>query len=209
MIITEIRPVTRQKYLIETEGQPAFVLYKGEVARYHIEKGQELSEKVYREILEEVLIKRAKSRAMHLLEQGDRTKRGLQDKLVQNGYPPEAVEAAIAYVESYHYIDDKRYAVNYIQNQRGKKGRARLMLELRNKGVSQEDIEQAFSETEEDMDTREAIRGLILKKRGTREAIGEKERQKLYGFLMRRGFAPSDILPVLREFSDGGESLES
>ena len=39
--------------------------------------------------------------------------------------------------------------------------------------------------------------------------MGEKERQKLYGFLMRRGFASSDILSVLREFAGTGENMGS
>ena len=199
MLVTRIRPVTRQKYRIEAEGLPPFVLYKGEVSRYHIEEDKDLSMETYREILEEVLIKRAKLRTLRLLEQGDRTKKGLENKLEQNGYPPEAVEEAIAYAESFHYIDDKRYAVNYIQNQRGCKGRARIMMELRNKGVSQEDIDFAFQETEEGADTRERIRELIRKKRKSQGTMEEKERQKLYGFLMRRGFASSDILSVLRE----------
>ena len=199
MLVIRIRPVTRQKYRIEAEGLPPFVLYKGEVSRYHIEEDKDLSMEIYREILEEVLIKRAKLRALRLLEQGDRTKKGLENKLEQNGYPPEAVEEAIVYAESFHYIDDKRYAVNYIQNQRGCKGRARIMMELRNKGVSQEDIDFAFQETEEGADTRERIRELIRKKRKSQGTMEEKERQKLYGFLMRRGFASSDILSVLRE----------
>ena len=199
MLVTRIRPVTRQKYRIEVEGLPPFVLYKGEVSRYHIEEDKDLSMETYREILEEVLIKRAKLRTLRLLEQGDRTKKGLENKLEQNGYPPEAVEEAIVYAESFHYIDDKRYAVNYIQNQRGCKGRARIMMELRNKGVSQEDIDFAFQETEEGADTRERIRELIRKKRKSQGTMEEKERQKLYGFLMRRGFASSDILSVLRE----------
>ena len=199
MLVTRIRPVTRQKYRIEAEGLPPFVLYKGEVSRYHIEEDKDLSMEIYREILEEVLIKRAKLRTLRLLEQGDRTKKGLENKLEQNGYPPEAVEEAIAYAESFHYIDDKRYAVNYIQNQRGCKGRARIMMELRNKGVSQEDIDFAFQETEEGADTRERIRELIRKKRKSQGTMEEKERQKLYGFLMRRGFASLDILSVLRE----------
>ena len=38
-------------------------------------------------------------------------------------------------------------------------------MELRRKGVSQEDIDQAFSETEEDTDLRETIRELIRKKK--------------------------------------------
>lgn len=199
MLVIRIRPVTRQKYRIEAEGLPPFVLYKGEVSRYHIEEDKDLSMETYREILEEVLIKRAKLRTLRLLEQGDRTKKGLENKLEQNGYPPEAVEEAIVYAESFHYIDDKRYAVNYIQNQRGCKGRARIMMELRNKGVSQEDIDFAFQETEEGADTRERIRELIRKKRKSQGTMEEKERQKLYGFLMRRGFASSDILSVLRE----------
>ena len=109
MLVTQIRPVTRQKYRIEAEGLPPFVLYKGEVSRYHLEKDKELSMETYREILEEVLIKRAKLRTLHLLEQGDRTRKGLEERLLQNGYPPEAVEAALAYVGSFHYVDDKRY----------------------------------------------------------------------------------------------------
>lgn len=204
MIVTQIRPVTRQKYKIEVEGLPSFVLYKGEVSRYHIEKDKDLPLEIYRKILEEILIKRAKLRAMHLLEQGDRTKKGLEEKLIQNGYPPEAVEEALSYVESFHYIDDRRYAVNYIQNQSGKKGRTRIITELRNKGVSQEDIEYAIQETLEETDVRETIRELILKKRREQGPVEEKERKKLYGFLMRRGFSPLDILPVLREFSGDG-----
>lgn len=200
MIVTEIRPVTKQKYQIDVEGEPAFVLYKGEVSRYHLEKDREISAEVYREIVEEVLTKRAKLRAMHLLEQGDRTKKGLRENLLKNGYLSEAVEEAMAYVESFHYIDDKRYALTYIQNQSGKKGRARIQMELRQKGVPQEYIDQAFQETEEDTDARGVIRELILKKRREQGPMEEKERQKLYGFLMRRGFSSSDILSVLREF---------
>lgn len=205
MTVTEIRPVTKQKYQIEVEGYPPFVLYKGEVSRYHIEKDREISPEIYREIIEEVLTKRAKLRALHLLEQGDRTKKDLEEKLLKNGYPPEVAEAALAYAESFHYIDDKRYALSYIQNQSGRKGRARILMELRRKGVPQEYIDQAFQEMEEETDTEAVIRELVQKKRRGQGAMDEKEKQKLYGFLLRRGFSTSDILSVLREFSEDDE----
>lgn len=205
MTVTEIRPVTKQKYQIEVEGHSPFVLYKGEVFRYHIEKDREISPEIYREIIEEVLTKRAKLRALHLLEQGDRTKKNLEEKLLKNGYPPEAAEAALAYVESFHYIDDKRYALSYIQNQSGRKGRARIQMELRRKGVPQEYIDQAFQEMEEETDTEAVIRELVQKKRRGQGPMDEKEKQKLYGFLLRRGFSTSDILSVLRGFSEDDE----
>lgn len=205
MTVTEIRPVTKQKYQIEVEGHSPFVLYKGEVFRYHIEKDREISPEIYKEIIEEVLTKRAKLRALHLLEQGDRTKKDLEEKLLKNGYPPEAAEAALAYVESFHYIDDKRYALSYIQNQSGRKGRARIQMELRRKGVPQEYIDQAFQEMEEETDTEAVIRELVQKKRRGQGPMDEKEKQRLYGFLLRRGFSTSDILSVLREFSEDDE----
>lgn len=205
MTVTEFRPVTKQKYQIEVEGHSPFVLYKGEVFRYHIEKDREISPEIYREIIEEVLTKRAKLRALHLLEQGDRTKKDLEEKLLKNGYPPEAAEAALAYVESFHYIDDKRYALSYIQNQSGRKGRARIQMELRRKGVPQEYIDQAFQEMEEETDTEAVIRELVQKKRRGQGPMDEKEKQKLYGFLLRRGFSTSDILSVLRGFSEDDE----
>ena len=205
MTVTEIRPVTKQKYQIEVEGHSPFVLYKGEVFRYHIEKDREISQEIYREIIEEVLTKRAKLRALHLLEQGDRTKKDLEEKLLKNGYPPEAAEAALAYVESFHYIDDKRYALSYIQNQSGRKGRARIQMELRRKGVPQEYIDQAFQEMEEETDTEAVIRELVQKKRRGQGPMDEKEKQRLYGFLLRRGFSTSDILSVLRGFSEDDE----
>ena len=31
MLVTDIKPVTKQKFQIEIDGQPAFVVYKGEL----------------------------------------------------------------------------------------------------------------------------------------------------------------------------------
>ena len=57
---------------------------------------------------------RARKKTMRLLEHMDRTEKGLTDKLRQAEFSPEAVEDAIAYVKSYGYINDARYARTYI-----------------------------------------------------------------------------------------------
>ena len=161
MIVTDIKPVTKQKFQIEIDGQPAFVLYKGELFRYHLEQDREIEECIYTEIVDEILTKRAKLRAMHLLQKMDRTKWELERKLQESGYPQVVVKRALEYVESFHYIDDKRYAAMYIQSQKTKKGKARIKMELMRKGISAELIAEVFSETENEIDTREAIRSLI------------------------------------------------
>ena len=202
MIVTEIKPVTRQKFQIELDGQPAFVLYKGELSRYHIQKDEELPEEIYEELVGQVLTKRAKLRAMHLLEKMDRTRAELKKKLEQSGYPTKAVEEALKYVESFHYIDDVRYAARYIEFQKRKKGKARLKMELLQKGISAEIVARALEEAEEQMDAKETIRKMLQSKRKGEGAMEEKEKQRLYGFFMRKGFSSSEILSVFREISD-------
>ena len=102
MMITEILPVTKQKYRVVTDEQLAFILYKGELSHYHLQEGRELTEQEFRAIQEEVLIKRAKLRAMHLLTARDYTELQLRNKLEQGEYTQEAVDIAIEYVHSWH-----------------------------------------------------------------------------------------------------------
>lgn len=199
MTVTDIKSVTKQKFQVELDGEAAFVLYRGELSRYSIEKGKELPQQVYRELVEEVLTKRAKLRAMHLLQKADKTKAELIRKLQQSGYPPQAVETAVSYVESFHYLDDARYASLYVQSQKEKKGSARLRMELLRKGISQELVQQALEELEETADPRQTIRELLARKRICSGPMEEKEKQRLYGFFMRKGFASADIMAVFRE----------
>ena len=198
MEITKIQALTKQKYRIFLDGESAFTVYKGELSRYHLEEGAVLPPEVYEELVNGVLKKRATLRAMHILERTDKTEAQLRKKLEESEYPKEAVESAIAYVTSYGYLDDRRYAKHYIEWKKQGKGKARLKMELAQKGISREIIEEVLESTDFG-ETREMIRQIILKKRKTNIPMNEKEKQKLYGFLMRKGFPSSDILAVMRE----------
>lgn len=198
MEITKIQALTKQKYRIFLDGESAFAVYKGELSRYHLEEGAVLPPEVYEELVNRVLKKRATLRAMHILERTDKTEVQLRRKLEESEYPKEAVESAIAYVTSYGYLDDRRYAEHYIEWKKQGKGKARLKMELVQKGIPREIIEEVLESTDFG-ETREMIRQIILKKRKTDIPMNEKEKQRLYGFLMRKGFSSSDILAVMRE----------
>ena len=201
MLVTKIHAVTKQKYRIELDGQPAFVIYKGELSRYGIKEGQEIPGPVYQELVGQVLTKRAKLRAMHLLESMDRTRAELERKLQAGEYPREAVEAALAYVESFGYLDDRRYARHYVECKKEGRGKARLKMELAQKGVDRSIIEEVLEEAELD-DCRDTIRELVRKRRRGSGPMDDRERQRIYGYLMRKGFSSSDILSVLKEKED-------
>ena len=72
----------------------------------------------------------ARRKAMRLLEHMDRTERGLREKMRQAGFAPPAIDYALAYVESYGYIDDERYARTYIAYRMDTKSRQKIIQEL-------------------------------------------------------------------------------
>ena len=49
-----------------------------------------------------------------LLQKKDYTEAELRRKLTEGEYPQEAVEEAVSYVKSFHYIDDERFCRAYI-----------------------------------------------------------------------------------------------
>lgn len=142
-------------------------------------------------------LKRAKHRALYLLERCDRTEQELRTKLSRN-YEPEIVEAAIRYVKEYEYIDDKRYAVNYLKSRGQIKSRRQIEQELLyKKGISRDVLEEACQETEP-QDESLLIRRWMEKKHYSPEEATQEEQRRLYLFLMRRGFRSEDILKELR-----------
>ena len=77
----------------------------------------------------------ARKKALQLLEFKDRTVRSLSDRLGQAGFSDEAVQDAVEYVISCGYLDDARYAENYIRFHHDRSSRKKLTADLRRRGV--------------------------------------------------------------------------
>ena len=92
MTVTRIEPCGKTRYRIHLDGEPAFILYKGEMKNLGIREGEEVSPDTLETIYSAILYRRARLRAMHLLEDMDRTEAGLREKLRQGEYPEEVTE---------------------------------------------------------------------------------------------------------------------
>ena len=203
MRITEIVPVTKAKYRVVTDEQLAFMLYKGELSRYRLKENGELPAETFQEICKEILVKRAKLRAMHLLTRMDYTEAELEKKLMKGEYTPQAVKIAMDYVRSYHYLDDERYVTRYLSTYQGRKSRRQMQFELERKGIPRELIrrgQEAMEDEEGCADETDMIRQLLEKRCRNPKEADEKEKRRHYGYLMRRGFTSSDIQSVFREY---------
>lgn len=202
MTVTSIIPAGKSRCKIILNGEFSFVLYKGEIRRLPIVEGEELSDDVYEEIMNEILPKRAILRAMNLLWKKAFTVKELRKKLIEGGYPESVVEHALEYVSSYGYTNDERFAEDYIRYHSSDRGAKRIEADLLMKGVSKEDIAAAFRECDKlgisgSEKEKESIT-LLLEKKHYSPDMDIKERQKIFNFLLRRGYSAENISKYMK-----------
>ncbi len=200
MTVTQLTDMGRGRYKVYIEDRPAFALYRGELSRLEIREGKEITEENLREIREEILPLRAKKRAMNLLQKREYTSASLREKLRDGEYPEACIEEAVAYVESYGYVDDRRYTKDFIVYNLERKSRMRIEQDLMRKGVHKDTIRAVFEELEEDgtrQDEVSMIRNLLEKKKYDAKTADAQEKQRMYAFLYRKGFHADAISRAL------------
>ena len=202
MIVTDIIELTKAKSRIFLDGEFAFVLYKGELRLYHIAKGEKLTEDDYREIMNTVLPKRAKKRCLMLLQKKDYTEEELRRKLRVGEYPENCIEEALAYVKSYHYVDDYRYCMSYISCYGERCSRQQILTRLLAKGVDKTCIIEAYEEAmgKGDVATEEElIYALLSKKHFDFSTADRKSKQRMYRHLLYKGFSAEKVGKIFHE----------
>lgn len=195
--IVSVEPRSKGKYRVTFDNGITCLMYRSEMHCYAIREGAQIAEADFKRLLTETLGKRAKKRAMHLLEQMDRTEKQLREKLLLNEYPEECVEAAISYVKQFHYLDDYRYACTYIRYHGEKMSRRMLEQKLLQKGVSRTLIAAALEE-EYAGEEQTMILEILQKKHYDPEHCEDKEYRRIYQYLMRRGFRGSEIQKAMK-----------
>lgn len=200
MTVMQMNALSRGRYRIDMEDGTAFVLYRGELAKLDIKAGEDVPEETLSRIREEILPLRAKKRVMNLLQKRDYTTAGLREKLREGVYPETCIEEAIAYAASYGYVDDARYARDFIRYHLEGKSRTRIEQDLMRKGISRALIGEIFENLAAEgtvQDEEEMIKALLQKKNFDKATATGQEKQKMYAFLYRRGFHAEAISRAL------------
>lgn len=150
--------------------------------------------------------KKAARKAMDLLLQQDRTEKNLRDRLYRSGFSEKASEYAIQYVVHFGYVDDLRYAQNYISFHKGNHSKKEMRYKLMDRGVPPELVAEAFLEYEEEAEYG-ALRSLLAKRlKGQRLSdMDYPARDKMVAYFARKGYSLSSVRAVMREWMEGEE----
>lgn len=204
-LITDIKDLTSKKKLVYINYEPAFALYSGEVFRYNLKAELYISEQTYDEIIT-TLSKRALTRALYLFKDKDYTEYEIKSKLLKAYYPEQSIEYSTKYLKDNHFINDRRYAYNYITFKSGSYSSKVIVNKLMQKGIASDDIDAAFEEFTSDNSESEynTLINLIYKKLKSKSVIdlSYEEKQKLIAYMCRKGFSYDMARKAFNEFLD-------
>jgi regulatory protein len=143
-----------------------------------------------------------------------RTVKQVEDKLVSKEMSTELIVRIVDFLKEVKYLDDVLYAQYFIRSRRSKYGDYRIKMALKQKGVSNHDIEEAYLNLQDDEegephDPEQAIRVILDKKIASTTIDWDRLKtdykykystyQKLASFLANRGFSSNIIKSAVSE----------
>jgi regulatory protein len=139
--------------------------------------------------------------ALRILAGAAQSSNGLQRRLQQRGYSRRAARHAVERCRALGYVDDTALAHSLVgRHQRAGHGRARVIADLRRRGVSSSAAAKALDAVDEEDEARAAA--AVAQKLYDREAkrgdVDDAARRRIAAALQRRGYASSVILSALR-----------
>ena len=120
----------------------------------------------------------------------ERTVAELRARLERKHVSPVAIDDAVAELEETGFLDDARYARQFAEDKRelDQWGTDRIAQDLRRRGIAPQLIEAAVSSHDRDSELRTAL--LLLRKRYREAPSDDRERDRAWQMLVRRGYSP-------------------
>ncbi len=198
MIITKIEKQknNNKRYSIFIDNEFAFGIDEIDLLYYKLKENEPLDNEKYEYILNKLLLKRAKDKALKYLGYKMRSKNQVIKKLQEYEFPSNVIDKVIRVLEKYNYINDEDFAKAFIKDKLNLKGHGvfKISYDLKMLGVDEE-IFKKYLYDDEFINEEEKAKDLLLKKLGNKniEDLDYKEKQKIYAYLARRGFSYDSI----------------
>ncbi len=198
MEITAIEPRRKRLSQLYLDGEAAVKVDTETLLKAGWKPGMEISDEDLHQLLQESEARRAKEKALYLLEYRSHSKKELADK-ISRITSREAAEAAVDKMEELGLVNDEDYGrqmAEYLLQKKGY-GLRRARQELLQKGIDRELIEELLEELAPDPE--EKLREIVERKYQN-QLDDEKGYRRTVAALQRLGYGWEDIKTVLAEF---------
>lgn len=185
--ITGITPQVKDKTRcnIEVDGRFFCGMKLETVMEHRLKVGVVVSEEELSRLQLESEKLTALDKALTYITASMKTEKDVRAYLKKKGYLADVADYVVEKMRSYGYLDDAAYARAYIEHAGKRKGARLIAMELRQKGVPDEAVEEALEGFEgEDDSARE-----VLKKYLRGKTIDKPTLTKAYRHLMGKGYS--------------------
>ena len=195
MRITDVRTTKRGRVALYVEGEFLLSMHPDVFAVSGLSVGSEVDTESLETLSAEAELKKAKEKALNLLSYKEYTTKQLTDRLKRHT-DEESAEQAVARMEELGLLDDDDYAERFARDlsERKKFGILRIRQEMRQRGLTIEQIEYATSLLRSDPE--EKMREIIARKYPLAYE-DEKVRRRAFSALMRMGYPAAEVRRVL------------
>jgi regulatory protein len=141
--------------------------------------------------------------ALRLLARYERSSADLRERLRRRGFAEEEIGAALQRCRELGYLDDARYARLRARSllAGGRAVGARLRQDLLRHGIGAEEVEAAIAEAGGDGADGAQLTALLERRypEFSWAAADDRQRRRVTGFFLRRGFPLSLVLRILKQ----------
>jgi regulatory protein len=204
--ILSLKKVSRRKeYLVRLADGSEIRALADDVVRLGLAPGTALDEEALAGLQSSRDYAAGMETALRLLKARPRSAREIVTALNRKRLIDEAMRRVLEDLKAAGHVDDRIFARLWIQEKagRGDYGRRLIQRDLRNKGIEpgilDEELQRHYDTSSEAEVARELARKRLLRLGGLPDA---KRRQRLYGYLLRRGFPPDAAAEAVRDAID-------
>ncbi|MCM1181189.1 MAG: recombination regulator RecX [Clostridium sp.] len=203
MLITRIEQGKGKRYNIYSDCEFLFSLYGRELKKYHIAENVDVPEDVLSEIMDNIIYKRAKERALYLLDSRPYTCYMMRDKLISSEYPAEIADRVVSFLKEYRYLDDMAYVRMYIETYSQTKSKRQIQFDLQKKKIAKNLIDEYMSQ--QDYSEEECFRRQFDRYTRGKDMKDWNVRQKVFRYFFGKGFSYDLIEEYIKIWSEHAE----
>lgn len=166
------------------------------MVKYRLKSGQEITEERINEVSLESDKEVAFNKTLGLLSRRLKTVKEIKKYLYDKGYSQAVVDYCVDKLKEYKFVDDDNFADIYINASKSKEGKKMIKYKLKNRGVDEKIIDDKLSELGSQSEAIQALSKKYMKNKENNQVNA----QKLYRYLLSKGFDAGEVQGIVREY---------
>lgn len=142
----------------------------------------------------------AMDKALYFISATRKTQEQVRKHLREKGYLPAVIEYVLEKLNGYDFLNDAEYAKDYVGQTASKKGARLIKMQLKAKGLEEEDIDGAMATIE--TGTQEDAAKSILQKYMRNKTADRESLAKAFKYLLSKGFEYEIARSALTAFGE-------